>query len=158
MPAADEVPSGRIPLSGSPNGAETQSPRLARQRLPWVRHGDKSQPQRGCALFANRNGNPAGGHNRVAVANLPNQLPKVARSSQPWAGGRNPFGISPKPACKKMGCARAELPSKNLLSLCPLRPEPCQPSGPQSGNRGARVVRRRTTTEAAIARSTRNTL
>ena len=33
------------------------------------------------------------GHNRLAVVILSRQFPKVARSSQPWARGRNPFGI-----------------------------------------------------------------
>jgi hypothetical protein len=33
------------------------------------------------------------GRNRVAVVILPQRFPKVARASQPWAGGRNPFGI-----------------------------------------------------------------
>ena len=31
--------------------------------------------------------------NPVGVVDLSVHLPRVARSSQPWAGGRNPFGI-----------------------------------------------------------------
>jgi len=32
-------------------------------------------------------------HNRVAVEFISKRQPKVARSSQPWAEGHNPFGI-----------------------------------------------------------------
>ena len=34
-----------------------------------------------------------GGHNPVGFEGLWGRLPRVARSSQPWAGGHNPFGI-----------------------------------------------------------------
>ena len=33
-------------------------------------------------------------HNRVAVVIFLRRIPKVARPSQPWAGGHNPFGIA----------------------------------------------------------------
>src|SRR5437899_136634 len=33
------------------------------------------------------------GHNPVGVETRFARFPRVARSSQPWAGGRNPFGI-----------------------------------------------------------------
>jgi hypothetical protein len=42
-------------------------------------------------------GNPAGSvkcrRNPFRVVNVQYFKPRVARSSQPWAGGRNPFGI-----------------------------------------------------------------
>src|SRR5438034_7781687 len=34
------------------------------------------------------------GHNPVGVAIFSSRYPRVSRSSQPWAGGPNPFGIS----------------------------------------------------------------
>src|SRR5258708_36830538 len=36
---------------------------------------------------------PVKGHNSFGVAAHARSLPRVARSSQPWAGGLNPFGI-----------------------------------------------------------------
>ena len=38
------------------------------------------------------------GHNPVGVVDTTGVVPRVARSSHPWALGRNPFGILPAPA------------------------------------------------------------
>src|SRR5207245_7147023 len=46
------------------------------------------QPQRGCVRrTTNRATTPLG------LMHLPPRFPRVARPSQPWAVGRNPFGI-----------------------------------------------------------------
>ena len=44
------------------------------------------QPQRGCGTTARD------GHNLVEVETSLRRFPKVARPSQPWAGGHSPFG------------------------------------------------------------------
>ena len=50
------------------------------------------QPQRGCGIPAR-----AHGHNLVEVEKPFRRFPKVARASQPWAGGRSPFGANSRP-------------------------------------------------------------
>jgi hypothetical protein len=57
------------------------------ERLPWETVPICSQPQRGCGSGEENRHNPGG------VETFARMTPKVARSSQPWAGGRNPFGI-----------------------------------------------------------------
>ena len=49
---------------------------------------DVRQPQQGCDLDTELC------HNPVGVATFSSRYPRVSRSSQPWAGGHNPFGIS----------------------------------------------------------------
>ena len=44
------------------------------------------QPQRGCGTTTRD------GHNLVEVEKSLRRFPKVARPSQPWAGGHSPFG------------------------------------------------------------------
>ena len=62
-------------------------PRVAESaRLPWVSVRADFQPQRLCPLSA------IGPHPRWPT---PPAFPRVARGSQPWAWGRNPFGILP---------------------------------------------------------------
>jgi hypothetical protein len=61
--------------SKNPKGIPSQSPGLRGTSHPGLIVGRKSQPQRGCVLGRS--------------------IPKVARSSQPWAEGHNPFGIEP---------------------------------------------------------------
>src|SRR5436309_5710676 len=67
-------------------------PRVARHELPWeVTPNDLSTPT-GLRLICLRL-RVCHRHNPVGVAIRSNGFPRVARSSQPWAGGRNPFGI-----------------------------------------------------------------
>ena len=47
------------------------------------------QPQRGCI-----NGGRAGGCNPFRVVKSSERFPRVARSSQPWADRRSPFGAN----------------------------------------------------------------
>ena len=65
-------------------------PRVARHELPWVCPAYDFQPQRGCGPFRGSRGRVPqpfqGSNHRV-------RFPRVARSSQPWAWGRNPLGI-----------------------------------------------------------------
>ena len=77
----------------NPKGIVSISPRLARQRLPWVIVEQISQPQRGCgnSVFVRRAWDV--GRNPVGVVIFFGHFPRVARASQPWALGRNPVGI-----------------------------------------------------------------
>src|SRR2546430_511736 len=65
-------------------------PRVARNELPWVNRLCRLQPQWGCVTLLSLSRNPVG------VVPIRAGLPRVARSSQPWALGRNPFGILQK--------------------------------------------------------------
>src|SRR5438445_12055287 len=67
-------------------------PRVARNELPWVCGGEVGPTLKGfCQLFGSADcetaPQPFQGWNSLA------RLPRVARSSQRWAGGPNPFGI-----------------------------------------------------------------
>jgi len=82
--------------ANNPNGIVASSPRLVRQRLPWVYVSKWKQPQRGCGRLGSVDG---GEQNKMAATALRLGIycgcwPRVARASQPWAGGRNPLGFS----------------------------------------------------------------
>ena len=84
MAWADE----RMPFAMPQRGIGPK-PRVGATRLPWEGGLIIHQPQRGCGLDAARRPicrNPVG-----VVFNL-RPLPRVARSSQPWAGGHSPVG------------------------------------------------------------------
>ena len=75
-------------------------------------------------------------HNRVAVELISKRRPKVARSSQPWAGGHNPFGIeggipspwaSPIPWPIRPGEPRLVSPSLRHRPITLLRFHPSNP-------------------------------
>jgi len=74
--------------SPNPKGIPTQSPGLRGTSYPGNERAHEPQPQRGC-------GKPLApsSHNPVGVDRYAPGFPKVARASQPWAGGRNPVGI-----------------------------------------------------------------
>ena len=76
----------------NPNGIPAQSPRVARHELPWVGRRKMFQPQRGCAEHP-----PDEAATPLGLTPIPSRFPRVARASQPLAGGHNPFGIA-KPA------------------------------------------------------------
>ena len=57
------------------------------ERLPWEGTFVAVQPQRGCGAGGGNRRNPVGVETVACIT------PRVARSSQPWAGGRNPVGI-----------------------------------------------------------------
>jgi len=97
---AAECARPRCTLYGSPRrGAEEESrrdsaakPRVARNELPWVCDGVGMSTLKGlCPPFGQAGSNtgpqPFQGWHSLA------RLPRVARPSQPWAGGLNPFGI-----------------------------------------------------------------
>src|SRR6266705_3154727 len=96
-------------------GAEEESrrdsatkPRVARNELPWVTAPSRANPERVEALYRwllDRNG----GTTLSGLRSLRHRRPRVARSSQPWALLRNPFGIPPPhPALKIPGRSRHE--------------------------------------------------
>src|SRR5207302_6210414 len=60
----------------------------------WEKVGRNSQPPNGVVANVARDGWKRNGRNRVAVGErFLDDHPGVARSSQPWAFGRNPVGI-----------------------------------------------------------------
>jgi len=74
------------------------APKGLRRKAQGCRHAatlgnrrEGKQPQRGCGSFGINLRND--GRNPVGVDNFIVRLPRVARSSQPWALRRNPFGI-----------------------------------------------------------------
>src|SRR2546427_9876206 len=73
--------------SENPNGIPAQSPGLLGTSYPGKPKRNTLQPQRGCDRWRRHGRNPVG------VVAIPRHAPRVARSSQPWAGGHNPFGI-----------------------------------------------------------------
>ena len=77
------------PLSMNPNGIPAHSPRLrGTSYLGGSWNGILSTPT-GLWLLP---GQPC--HNPVGVGLRACSCPRVARASQPWAGGHNPFGIA----------------------------------------------------------------
>ncbi len=86
-------PWGNIAHNSMSQAGESQrdsgpKPRVASSELPGEKAPERGQPQRGCAGWR---GN--GGHNPVGVGTFRRSSPRVARCSQPWAEGHNPFGI-----------------------------------------------------------------
>ena len=74
---------------GMPQRGIGPKPKVGVTRLSWEGGCFFHQPQRGCGMDTVRRTiwrNPVG-----VVFNL-RPLPRVARSSQPWAGGRSPVG------------------------------------------------------------------
>ena len=90
-------------------------PRVARNELPWVCPARAFQPQRGCSTPIDpTDATPLG------LKGNSTSFPRVARSSQPWAGGCNPFGIVRDetrrvPAC----CWHRSLPIQKIVPLLP---------------------------------------
>jgi hypothetical protein len=80
-------------------------PRVARNEPPWVIIPNSSQPQRGCghSVSAGRSPRPQRrwrcGYFRPWIQGSPE------KSGQPWAEGRNPFGIEPPDYGSKLRCA-----------------------------------------------------
>src|SRR5260221_7252392 len=73
-----------------------------------VERGCSSNPER--VVASRRSGwNPGTTLSGLARASRP--FPRVARSSQPWALGRNPFGILPGFPDSKDGCKEQGLPT-----------------------------------------------
>src|SRR5207249_1224604 len=92
-------------------------PRVARNELPWVRRGRVMTTLKGlCQIFgpAYRETAPQPFRGWFSLA----RLPRVARPSQPWAGGLNPFGI--EDPCK----VQTGLPHSKTLARPPCASEP----------------------------------
>ena len=81
-------------------------PKVARRALPWEHGPIIPQPQRGCGLPSRTDATPLG------LVIILNGLPRVARSSQPWAEGLNPFGIE-RPRAVKQRVAEQFKPETN---------------------------------------------
>ena len=79
----------------NPNGIQASSPGLARRAYPGETV-EKPPTPTGLCLDCGLGRNPVG------VGLVPNRLPRVARSSQPWALRQNPFGI---PDCGRSASA-----------------------------------------------------
>src|SRR5207245_1653009 len=76
------------------------------------------QPQRGCGTI------PRDAHNLVEVETPLPRFPKVARASQPWAGGHCPVGANECPAfpadeSRTLAALRDALRPKLLSGECP---------------------------------------
>jgi hypothetical protein len=103
----------RMAPSFNPEGIASFSPGVARFRegLPWEHGVSFFQPHRGCGpmvvQYANR-------HNPVGVVSVLILLPRVARSSQPWAKSLNPVGIGKTNNAPQISLA---IPPKTLRNL-----------------------------------------
>jgi len=64
-------------------------PRVARHELPWVKARENSATPTGLWPHCATNT----GTTPLGLVRFADVEPRVARASQPWAGGRNPFGI-----------------------------------------------------------------
>jgi hypothetical protein len=89
IPYANGVSSSSLGLP-SPDGYPRAGLRSL-DRYPGTPSPHASQPQRGCAPCAVRSTPPDGTALRFDSSSNPN--PRVARSAQPWAGGRKPVGL-----------------------------------------------------------------
>src|SRR6266566_4487632 len=63
-------------------------PRVARDELPWEWASGGFLPRRGCGFVGQRSATTP-----LGLTLSDRKFPRVARPSQPWALGRNPFGI-----------------------------------------------------------------
>ncbi len=84
-----------VELSKNPKGIPPQSPGLRGTSYPGLQWQNSFQPRRGCGPIHFYYTSPmvGTGHNPFRVVHFSTVFPRVARSSQPWAGGHNPFGI-----------------------------------------------------------------
>ena len=78
--------------SENPNGIPAQSPGLRGTSYPGSSSVKPPQPQRGYGQSIPDRGHDLG-RNAVGVVSISERAPKVGVGRQPWAGGRNPFGI-----------------------------------------------------------------
>src|SRR5258708_29435819 len=69
-------------------------PRVASSELPSVKAREESATPTGLWLWGTTNA----GTTPMGLSRSSRFFPRVARCSQPWAGGQNPFGILPRPA------------------------------------------------------------
>ena len=87
--SACHYPQVRIGVGPNPEGIAPSTPGLRACELPWEIVQTASQPQRGCGRARHPRTQPRWGWLVLTPR------PSVARSSQPWALLRNPFGIHP---------------------------------------------------------------
>ena len=85
-----------------------RQPRVAAQRLPWVRCGVMRLPRRGC-VTATR---PYATHSGVSAAD--EISPRVAAARQPWAVLRKPFGLARKSQLVTCHCGNGRQSSSNI--------------------------------------------
>ena len=76
----------------NPIGIPSHSPGLRGTSYPGSLSVKPPQPQRGCGQSVPDRGQDIG-RNAVGVVSISERAPKVGVARQPWAGGRNPFGI-----------------------------------------------------------------
>jgi len=87
----------------NPEGIASSSPGLRGTSCPGDSEQNGHQPQRGCGPGCENGPQPPSG-----LRSYSPRFPRVARSSQPWALGRNPFGIRswwPRKMCVMRGGA-----------------------------------------------------
>ncbi len=116
----------------NPNGVTSRWPGLRRTGLPWVRTASRRAAQCGEVESLRLKGrNPIGvvGHSAIP--------PRVARSSQPWALGRNPFGIGKCPRARyvdrsglRLGLSHASPPEDGRPETAKLQEPGFPPSKP----------------------------
>ena len=107
--ARDERPSGRIQVAGRVQCVVQESqrdsvskPRVARNEPPWVIVPNHSQPQRGCGHSVPAGLLPRPQHRWRCFRFRTWTQGSTEKSGQPWAGGRNPFGIESPDCCSKL--------------------------------------------------------
>ena len=89
-------------------------PRVGAARLPWGHDLFIHLPQRGCGMMLFRYENR---RNPVGVVSVLNPIPRVARPSQPWAGGLSPFGAG----VGGPDVSKENTSTKTAISKCHLR-------------------------------------
>ena len=75
----------------NPKGILASSPGLALRAYPGDNTTPPFQPQGGCGPTGLSNGTTP-----LGLKPFSSRFPRVARASQPWALGQNPFGIRPR--------------------------------------------------------------
>ena len=86
-------------------------PRVARNELPWVRERSLTNPERVMAEFFPAREEPSSSTTHSGLARSRHVFPRVARASQPWAEGCNPFRIERR---QPGGCNPFEIETINL--------------------------------------------
>ena len=78
----------------NPKGIASISPGLRGTSYPGYGSAKINNPERVASHFVNLNSVRKDGCNPVGVEDFCVACPRVARPSQPWAEGSNPFGIA----------------------------------------------------------------
>jgi hypothetical protein len=91
-----------VQFTVNPKGILAQSPGLRGTSYPGKSAGPHHNPNGVAADCCTHALRKRIGRNPVGVGDETPTFPRVARPSQPWAGGRNPFGIKLRPHALEM--------------------------------------------------------